>query len=103
MPAVSRRGDSVFSTTGSGYKCRSPMTTSIASGTSRVSVQGAPVARGGIDKVAGHPRGGCSPDGSLVISSGSRVHCNGGPAARIGDSAPSDNTIIRGATRVFFG
>lgn len=103
MPAVSRLGDSVFSQTGSGYKCRSPLTTSIATASSRVFADGIGIARGGVDKVADHAKAGCNPDGSLIIQSSSRFLIEGHPAARIGDSAPSDNTLIAGSSRVFFG
>ncbi len=103
MPAVARRGDSVFSETGTGRKCRFPMTTSIASASSRVFADGIGIARGGVDRVGPHPRGGCAPDQSLIIQSSSRFFIEGRPAARIGDSAPSDNTLTSGSSRVFFG
>jgi uncharacterized Zn-binding protein involved in type VI secretion len=103
MPAVARLGDSVFSQTGRGKRCAFPLNTSIASASSRVFADGIGIARGGLDKVAAHPRGGCSPDSSLIIQSSSRFFIEGQPAARIGDSAPSDNTLIAGSSRVFFG
>jgi uncharacterized Zn-binding protein involved in type VI secretion len=79
------------------------MTIQIASASSRVFADGIGIARGGVDKVSPHPRGGCSPDESLIIESNSRFFIEGQPAARIGDFAPSDNTIIAGSSRVFFG
>lgn len=103
MPAVARLGDSVFSQTGTGYRCRSPMNISIASASSRVFSDGIGIARGGMDKVAAHPLGGCGADGSLIIQSSARFFVEGHPAARIGDSAPSDNTLVAGSSRVFFG
>jgi uncharacterized Zn-binding protein involved in type VI secretion len=103
MAAVARLGDPVFSATGSGYKCRAPRTISIASASTRFYADGIGIARGGADTVSPHPKAGCSPDGSLIIQSSSRVFIEGHPAARIGDSAPSDNTLIAGSSRVFFG
>jgi uncharacterized Zn-binding protein involved in type VI secretion len=103
MPAVSRLGDSAFSAQGSGYKCLAPTTITIASASSRAYADGIQIARGNVDKVAGHPIGGCGADGSLIISSSSRVYVEGNPASRIGDSAASDNTITSGSSRVFFG
>ena len=103
MPAVARLGDSVRSETGSGRRCGSPMNTFVASASSRVFADGIGIARGGIDKVAEHPKGGCSPDESLIIESSSRFFVEGYPAARIGDFAPSDNTITGASSRVFFG
>lgn len=103
MAAVARLGDSVFSQTGVGWRCLSPTTINIASASRRAYSDGIQIARGKVDKVAGHAQGGCSADGSLIISSSSRVYVEGNPAARIGDSAPSDNTITSGSSRVFFG
>lgn len=103
MPAVARLGDSVFSQTGTGYRCRSPLTIAVASASSRVFADGIGIARGGVDKVSDHAKAGCDPDSSLIIQSGSRFFIEGHPAARIGDSAPSDNTLTAGSSRVFFG
>lgn len=103
MPAVARLGDKVRSETGSGSRCRFPLETTIASASSRVFSDGKGIARGGLDKVAEHPKSGCSPDTTLIIQSNSRFFVEGHPAARIGDFAPSDNTLIAGSSRVFFG
>ena len=103
MSAVARLGDSVFSVTGAGYKCGSPTTISIASASSRCFADAKGIARGNVDKVTAHAKGGCSPDSDLIIKSSSRVFIEGNPAARIGDSAQSDNTLIAGSSRVFFG
>ena len=103
MVAVARISDQVFSQTGSGYRCGQPLpTTTIAEGSGRCFAEGLGIARNS-DKVADHPKGGCDPDTSLMISASSRVFVEGRMAARIGDSAPSDNTITQGSTRVFFG
>lgn len=103
MPAVARLGDSVHSQTGSGSRCRFPLDTKIATASNRVFADGIGIARGGIDKVDAHPKSGCSPDESLIIESSSRFFVEGYPAARIGDFAPSDNTITGASSRVFFG
>lgn len=103
MPAVARLGDDVFSQTGTGYRCRSPLTISIATASSRVFADGIGIARGGVDTVVEHTKGGCDPDEDLIIQSSSRFFIEGHPAARIGDFAASDNTLIAGSTRVFFG
>ena len=103
MASVSRLGDTVFSATGSGYKCRAPLTISIATASSRVFSDGLQVARGNVDKVDSHPKAGCGSDGDLTIIASSRVFAEGNSVARIGDSANSDNTITAGSSRVFCG
>ena len=103
MAAVARRGDSVFSATGSGYKCRAPRSIKIASASTRFFADGIGIARGDVDTVSPHAKGECEPDGDLVIKASSRVFIEGHPAARIGDSAESDNRLIAGSSRVFFG
>jgi uncharacterized Zn-binding protein involved in type VI secretion len=103
MAAVARLKDSVFSATGIGHKCRAPRTISIASASSRFFADGIGIARGGVDTVDPHNKSECIPDIDLIIKSSSRVFIEGNPAARIGDSAASDNTLIAGSSRVFFG
>ena len=83
---------------------------SIASASTRFFADGIGIARGGVgvdtavgDTVSPHPKAGCSPDDDLIIQSSSRVFIEGHPAARIGDSAASDNRLIAGSSRVFFG
>ena len=107
MVAVARITDQVFSQTGSGYKCGQPLpTTTIAEGSERCFAEKLGIARNK-DKVADHSIGGCelesTDENNLMISASSRVFVEGRMAARIGDSAPSDNTITQGSTRVFFG
>jgi len=100
MPAVSRLGDSVLSPDGSGYKCRMPLKTSVGEANSKsvyangilITVQG--------NKVAPHPKSGCTPDTSTLDSGSSQVFVDGKGVGRIGDSM-GDNVITQGSSTVF--
>ena len=102
MPAVARANgaDSVFSRTGTGRACRSPVRTSTGSGSSTVFVGGVPVVKRG-DTVAFHLAQGCGPDLSTLSSSSSTVFANGQGIGRIGDEYSSDNIITSGFPTVF--
>jgi uncharacterized Zn-binding protein involved in type VI secretion len=102
MPAVARSNgaDSVFSRTGIGRGCRSPVRTSTGSGSSTVFVGGVPVVKRG-DMVAFHLAQGCAPDLSTLSSSSSTVFVNGQGIGRIGDEYTSDNIITSGFPTVF--
>lgn len=102
MPAVARANstDKVLSPDGTGYKCRSPMTTSTGPATqNKVKSQGQFVAVQG-DQVAPHPRSGCNPDEQTLSSYSSKVKAAGKWLARIGDKY-GDNTITSGCSKVF--
>lgn len=104
MPPVSHANqqDSVFSPTGSGYKCLSPVTTSTGAATqSRVFADGKLVCHGG-DVITPHAIGGCGLDSQSLSSVSSRVFAAGAGIGRIGDLY-GDNSIISGSSRVFAG
>jgi uncharacterized Zn-binding protein involved in type VI secretion len=102
MPAVARANgaDSVFSFTGTGKACRSPVKTTTGSGASTVLIGGIPVVKQG-DMVAFHLAQGCGPDLSTLSSSSSTVFANGQGIGRIGDEYSSDNIITSGFPTVF--
>lgn len=104
MPAVARGNgtDSVFSKTGTGRNCASPLTTSTDECSGNVRVNGVGVVRIG-DKVAVHNKGGCVPDESVLTSGSSKVRANGKAIGRIGDQYTADNTITSGSSNVFIG
>lgn len=102
MPAVARcdSTDDVFSQTGAGYQCRAPRLTKTGEGSPNVFINGFGVVRQD-DKVAPHPRAGCSTDESVLTTFSSTVRANGKWIGRIGDEYTSDNVIISGSTNVF--
>lgn len=104
MPAVARGNgqDSVFSLTGTGKSCGSPIITSTGTGSSTVFVNGIPAVFQG-NPVALHPAGGCGPDLSTLSSFSSTVFANGKGIGRIGDQYTADNTITSGSSTVFAG
>jgi uncharacterized Zn-binding protein involved in type VI secretion len=104
MPPVARGNgvDSVFSKTGSGFRCRSSLTTSTDACSSDVFVNNTGVVRQD-DQVAAHPRAGCRTDGSVLTSFSSTVFANGKAVGRIGDQYTGDNTITSGSSSVFAG
>jgi uncharacterized Zn-binding protein involved in type VI secretion len=103
MPAVSRQGDTVLSVDGTGYKCRSPMQTSVGEvNSSRVYANGILVVVQG-NQVAPHPISGCGPDESKLTAFSSKVRVGGKGIGRIGDSYGGINTITQGSSNVFAG
>lgn len=104
MPAVARANgqDSVFSLTGTGKNCLSPIQTVTGSATCQVYCNGHPVVR--IDDLVNpHPFAGCGPDTSVLTTSSQTVFVGGKGLGRIGDQYTSDNTIISGSSTVFCG
>jgi uncharacterized Zn-binding protein involved in type VI secretion len=100
MPAISRIGDSVLSPDGSGYKCRMPLQTSVGEGNSKnVYANGILITVEG-NKVAPHPKSGCSLDTSELDSGSSQVFIDGKGVGRIGDTM-GDNVITQGSSTVF--
>jgi uncharacterized Zn-binding protein involved in type VI secretion len=104
MPAAARGNgtDSVFSKTGSGPNCPSPVNTATDQCSSDVFIEGDGVVREG-DQVAAHPAAGCGPDNSVLTSFSATVFINGKGAGRIGDEYTGDNTITSGSGTVFIG
>jgi uncharacterized Zn-binding protein involved in type VI secretion len=106
MPAAARGFlvDNVFSRTGFGRGCRSPMVplprTSL--GSASVYINGVGAVRAG-DFTSLHPITGCPPDPSVLGPGSTTVFINGFPAGRIGDLYTLDNIIISGSTNVFIG
>jgi uncharacterized Zn-binding protein involved in type VI secretion len=105
MPSVARGAgvDSVFSKTGSGNGCGSPLTTATNELSPDVITNNTGTVREG-DKVAPHPLPGCIPTDESVVSAGApAVFANFQEVARIGDEYGSDNTITSGSSNVFAG
>lgn len=104
MPPIARGNgvDIVFSKTGSGRKCPSPLTTATAACSDNVFANETGVVRQG-DAVAAHPAAGCSNDASTLSSASASVFANGSPVGRIGDEYTSDNIITSGSDSVFSG
>jgi hypothetical protein len=100
MPAISRKGDSVMSPDGAHNKCRSPLQTSVdETNTVEVYANGILIVASG-DKVAPHPKGGCSPDESILSSNSITVFIANDGVGRIGDKY-GNNIIIKGSSNVF--
>jgi uncharacterized Zn-binding protein involved in type VI secretion len=104
MPAAARSSgqDKVFSKTGAGYLCGSPVQTITNEGSPDVFINGYGIVRQG-DKVGVHPRAGCSTDVSVLTTFSSTVFINGKGAGRIGDEYTSDNILISGSRNIFIG
>lgn len=102
MPAAARgdRRDTVASKTGTGMNCASPMTTATNECSPNVFTNGIGSVRKG-DKVAPHPRVGCSTDTSGLTTHSPNVFVNGRGFGRLGDQYTSDNTITSGSQNVF--
>jgi uncharacterized Zn-binding protein involved in type VI secretion len=105
MPSVARGdgADTVFSKTGSGNGCGSPLTTATNECSPDVITNDIGTVREN-DKVAPHPLPGCIPTDESVVSAGApAVFANFQEVARIGDEYGSDNTITSGSSNVFAG
>jgi uncharacterized Zn-binding protein involved in type VI secretion len=102
MPAVARAkgDDTVFSLTGSGKNCLSPINTITGQATTTVFVNGTECVAEG-DIVGSHPAAGCGPDLSTLTTFSATVFANGRRIGRIGDQYTSDNTITSGSQNVF--
>lgn len=102
MPAIARITDTVLSPDGTGKNCAFPMETTIGEGnSSNVRIGGLAVAVQG-NKVAPHPKGGCSLDESTVSSFSPTIRIAGKGVARIGDML-GNNVITQGAPTCFGG
>lgn len=104
MPSVSRGDgvDSVFSKTGSGTNCPSPLTTATDECSPDVFANDIGVVRED-DQVAPHPAAGCGPDESVLTLGAPAVFANFQEVGRIGDEYTSDNIITSGSSNVFAG
>ena len=103
MPGAARGAgrDSVQSFDGTGKKCAVPMRTSTMACSTNVIVNGIGAVRIG-DRVAPHPRRGCSLDTSSLSRASMKVLINGRGAGRMGD-AYGPNVIISGSSNVIIG
>ncbi len=103
MPAISRKGDSVMSPNGSGYKCQSPVETSVDEcNSNNVFANSILIVVAG-NKIAPHNLPGCEQiDQSTLSKQSSMVFIGGKGVGRIGDKY-SDNTITAGSPNVFSG
>lgn len=104
MPPAARGNgtDSVFSKTGAGRNCVSPLTTATAACSGDVLVNGIGIVRQG-DAIAAHPAAGCGNDGSVLTSFSGTVFANTKAVGRIGDQYTGDNTITSGSSNIFIG
>lgn len=104
MPAAARGNgvDSVYSLTGSGFRCLSPVTTATNICSENVFSNTIGIVRIG-DQVMLHAAAGCGPDESVLTTSSSTVFVNGRGAGRLGDQYTPDNTITSGSPDVFIG
>jgi uncharacterized Zn-binding protein involved in type VI secretion len=104
MPSVARgQGtDTVFSKTGSGFRCRSSVTTATDKCSPDVFANSICVVREA-DQVAPHEMAGCDPDESVLTLGAPAVFANFQELARIGDEYTPDNTITSGSSNVFAG
>lgn len=104
MAAAARSSglDRVFSKTGVGKNCGSPVETVTGLGSTTVLVNGVGIVRQG-DTVGFHPAAGCSPDLSTLSMFSSNVLANGKGIGRIGDEYTQDNIILSGSSNVFIG
>jgi uncharacterized Zn-binding protein involved in type VI secretion len=103
MPAAARSSgaDQVYSLSGSGHNCDSPLYTTTGVPTvSNVLINGIPPVVLG-DLVGVHPFHGCGPDTSVLTTGSSKVFINGKGAGRLGDYYTSDNIITTGSPNVF--
>jgi uncharacterized Zn-binding protein involved in type VI secretion len=102
MPPVARGegGDGVFSLTGSGRRCQSPINTVTGECSNNVFVNNKGIIRQG-DKVGVHNASGCSTDQSGLTTFSGSVFANNLEIARIGDEYTSDNVITSGSSNVF--
>lgn len=103
MPAVARQGDTVLSIDGTGYKCRSPMETTVGEVNDKnVFVNGILVVVQG-NQISPHPKTGCDQDMSTLTTFSTKVRIGGKGIGRIGDSYGGINTITQGSPNVFAG
>lgn len=104
MPEVARGNgtDSVSSETGSGYKCRSPSTTSTDVCSSNVFANSIGIVREG-DSVTSHTQSGCSDEAPGLSSFSPNVFINNKHCGRKGDNYSGDgsNIITTGSPNVF--
>jgi len=104
MPAaaIGNSKSTVFSITGSGYKCRFPLTTATDECSTKVFI-GTDGAVFVGNRIQPHPKAGCSTDTSTLTTGSSKVTVEGQPMGRIGDKYTSDNTITSGSSKVMVG
>lgn len=104
MPAAALGNgkSTVFSKTGSGYKCRFPMTTATAECSTKVLI-GADGAVFFGNLIKSHPKAGCAADTSTLTTGSSKVTVEGQPMGRVGDKYTSDNIITSGSSKVMVG
>lgn len=102
MPAVARKSDSVLSKDGGpGRNCPSPMNTSVDKvNGKKVYADGKLIVVDG-NKIAPHPKQGCSTDTETLSSFSSKVFIGGKGVGRIGDQYGSLNIITAGSSKVF--
>lgn len=105
MTAVARKGDKVYSPTGTGTRCGNPVNTAVDEVNSSYvfSNNKLIVVRG--NKVAPHKRKGCQPDESSLDKYSPNVFIGGKEIGRkddhYGTGTPEQNTITEGSPNVF--
>lgn len=102
MPAVSKKGNEVFSPDGVGKSCARPVITSVDEvNVKEVYVNGILAVVAGC-QIAPHQKRGCVPDTSVLTTFSSTVFIDNKGVGRIGDNY-GDNVIIEGSPDVFAG
>lgn len=104
MPEAARGNgnDSVYSLTGTGLFCLSPVTTATDQCSSDTFVNNIGAVREG-DRVALHNSAGCGSDLSVLTIFSSKVIINNKGAGRKGDFYTPDNQITSGSEDTYFG
>lgn len=104
MPAaaIGNGKSTVFSKTGTGYKCRFPLTTATDQCSSKVFIGSDGAVFIG-NRVKSHPKPGCTTDTSTLTTGSSKVTVEGQPMGRVGDKYTDDNIITSGSSKVMVG
>lgn len=104
MPAaaIGNGKSTVFSKTGTGYKCRFPLTTATDECSTKVFIGDDGAVFVG-NRVKAHPKPGCSTDTSTLTTGSSKVTVEGQPMGRVGDKYTNDNIITSGSPKVMVG
>jgi hypothetical protein len=102
MPAISRKGDEVFSPDGVGKNCARPTITHVDEINVKEVYANYILAVVAGCQIESHAKRGCSIDTSKLSSFSSTVFIDNKGVGRIGDNY-NDNVIIEGSPNVFAG
>jgi uncharacterized Zn-binding protein involved in type VI secretion len=105
MTAVARKGDRVYSPTGTGTRCGNPVNTAVGEVNSRSVFANSKLIVTKGNKIAPHKRKGCEPDESTLDKYSPNVFIGGKELGRKDDhyatGTPEQNTIMEGSPNVF--